>query len=79
MNIVYVSYNIYHNRIDIRFFDGNTLCLDCGKVEEKLRLPHASQNSLDALAIDDPMQYAVMAIEGCMQSWLDCEDDYIPS
>lgn len=77
MNILYASYNIYYNSIDIRFLDGNTLRLDCGKMEEKLRLTPASQNSLDALAIDDPMQYAVMAIEGSMQSWVDCEDNFL--
>lgn len=38
MNIVFASYNIYHISIDFRFFDDNTLQLDCGKVEEGLRL-----------------------------------------
>ena len=34
-----------------------------------------SQGSLDALAIDDPMEYVRLALDNEMQVWVDTMDD----
>lgn len=72
MRVVYARYNAKYNSIDVTTFQGHVLKLDCGKVEERLRLIPGGQCELNALAIDAPLRYAVMALEGSMQSWVDC-------
>lgn len=62
MNIVHAEYNKYHNTIDINYYEGYILWIDCGKAEENLITTPNSQRMLDALAIDDPIEYAVCAL-----------------
>lgn len=33
-----------------------------------------SENALNALAIDDPLEYARLYLEGNMRMWIDAED-----
>lgn len=49
--------------------------LDCWVIESSLRLTPGSQCSVNALAIDNPLQYVTMYLEGSFQSWIDCEDN----
>ena len=58
MNIVQSEYNKYHNTIDINYYNGYILRIDCGKTEDGLITTPNSQRMLDALAIDDPLEYA---------------------
>ena len=62
MRAVYARYNAKYNSIDVSTFQGYIMRLDCGKVEERLRLTPGGQCELNALAIDKPLQYAVMAL-----------------
>ena len=41
------------------------------KAENGLRTTPCSQNSLNALAIDEPLEYARLALVGEMQAWVD--------
>ena len=41
---------------------------------ESLRTTPCSQNSLNALAIDEPLEYARLALDGEMQAWVDAID-----
>ena len=36
MNIVHAEYNKYHNIIDINYYNGYILRIDCGKAEDGL-------------------------------------------
>ena len=63
MRAVYARYNAEYNSIDVTTFQGYVLRLNCGKVEERLRLTPGGQCELNALAIDKPLQYAVMVLE----------------
>ena len=72
MRAVYARYNAEYNSIDVTTFQGYVLRLDCGKVEGRLRLTPGGQCELNALAIDEPLQYVVMALEESIQSWVDC-------
>ena len=74
MNIIYADYNIYHNSIDIATSAGYILRLDCGRAEEGLRTTPYSECALNALAIDEPLEYARLYLEGNMQMWIDAED-----
>ncbi|MDO5403034.1 MAG: DUF6061 family protein [Eubacteriales bacterium] len=39
-----------------------------------LRTTPCSQGALDALAIDEPLEYARLALNGELQMWVDAED-----
>ena len=58
MNIIYADYNIYHNSIDICTYAGYILRIDCAKAEEGLKTTPNSECALNALAIDNPLEYA---------------------
>ena len=74
MNIIYAEYNIYHNSIDIYTYAEYILRIDCAKAEEGLKTTPNSECSLNALAIDNPIEYARLYLDGTMQSWIDAED-----
>lgn len=65
---------MYHNSIDITTFDGYLLQIDCNKAENRLRTTLCSQCALDALAIDEPLEYARLALDGNLQMWINAED-----
>ena len=65
MNMIYATYNILHNSIDV---------YTCNKAEEGLKTTPCSECALNALAIDEPLEYARLYLEGNMQMWMDAED-----
>lgn len=50
------------------------LRIDCNKAEDGLRTTPNSQCSLNALAIDEPLEYARLYLDGTMQMWADAKD-----
>ena len=74
MRLIYASYNSSYNSIDITIFDNSLLRIDCNKAEEGIRTTPGSQCALNALAIDEPLEYARLALDGEMQMWVDAED-----
>jgi hypothetical protein len=76
MNGIYARYNEQNNCIDVTVNKaGYLLRLDCGKWEDGIKTTMNSQGRLDALAIDDPMEYARLAMDEEMQVWVDAMDD----
>ena len=71
---IYAEYNENHNSIDITTFDGYLLWIDCNKAEDGLKTTPCSQCALDALAIDEPLEYARLTLDGNLQMWVDTED-----
>ncbi len=74
INMIYATYNIHHNSIDIYTHAGYFLRIDCGKAEEGLKTTPCSECALNALAIDEPLEYVRLYLEGNMQIWIDAED-----
>ena len=74
MNTIYAEYNMYHNSIDIYTSAGYMLGIDCNKAEDGLKTTPCSQCSLNALAIDEPLEYVKLYLDGTMQMWVDAED-----
>ena len=71
MKFIYAEYNENHNSIDITTFDGYLLRIDCNKAEDGLKTTLCSQCALDALEIDDPLEYARLYLEGiCRCGWM---------
>ena len=46
----------------------------CAKAEEGLKTTPNSECALNALAIDNPLEYARLYLDGTMQMWIDAED-----
>lgn len=74
MKFIYATYNQRCNSIDITTFDNMLLRIDCNKAEDGLKTTTNSQCALNALAIDNPMEYARLALTGEMQDWVNVED-----
>jgi len=74
MKLIYATYNQYCNSIDITTFDNMILRIDCNKAEAGLKTTPNSQCALNALAIDNPVEYARLALAGELQAWVDAED-----
>ena len=74
MNTIYAEYNMYHNSIDIYTSAGYMLRIDCNKAEDGLKTTPCSQCQLNALAIDEPLEYVKLYLDGTMQMWVNAED-----
>ncbi len=74
MRLIYAEYNPLTNSIDITTFDNYILRIDCNKAEDGLKTTLCSQNALNALAIDEPLEYARLALDEEMQTWVDAID-----
>lgn len=64
------------NSIDITTFDNYILRIDCSKAEDGLKATLCSQNALNALAIDEPLEYARLAFDGEMKAWVNAIDSF---
>ena len=60
--------------IGLTTFDEYLLRIDCNKAEDGLKTTPCSQCALDTLAIDEPLEYARLALDGNLQMWIDAED-----
>ena len=45
------------------------LRIDCNKAEDGIKTTPCSQCALNALAIDEPLEYAKLYLDGTMQIW----------
>lgn len=73
MKLIHARYNMYHNSIDISTFDGYILQINCNKAEEGLKTTAWTDHVLNALAIDNPLEYARLYLNNEMQSFIDAE------
>lgn len=78
MKLILAEYNPMHNSIDINYYNGYILRIDCDQAESGIRTTPNSQRYLNALAIDNPLEYARLALNGEMQAWVDAEDSFEP-
>lgn len=73
MNMIHAEYNPKCNSIDINHYEGYIIRIDCNRAEEGLKITPGHEGILDALAIDNPLEYVVMYLEGSMQNFVDLE------
>lgn len=74
MRLIYADYNPQTNSIDVTTFENYMLRIDCNMAEDGLKTTSCSQNALNALAIDEPLEYVRLALDGEMQVWVDAVD-----
>lgn len=76
MRMIRGFYNEQENTVDIILYNTDMIIrLDCGKWETNLCTSPNSQRRMDALAIENPIEYARLMLSGEMQTWLDTWDD----
>ena len=64
----------WFNEHNICTYAGYIPRIDCAKAEEGLKTTPNSECALNALAIDNPVKYARLYLDGTMQMWIDAED-----
>ena len=52
------------------------LHIDCWEAEKNLKTTPRLDCALNALAIDEPLAYARLYLDGTMQMWVDAEDSF---
>ena len=73
MRTIFAKYNPQRNSIDVYTSAGYMLRIDCWKAEKNLKITPGSDCVLNALAIDKPVEYAKLYLDGTMQIWVDAE------
>ena len=74
MRTIFAEYNPHRNSIDVYTSAGYMLRIDCQEAEKDLKTTPGSVCSLNVLAIDEPLEYAKLYLDGTMQIWVDAED-----
>ena len=74
MRTIFAEYNPKRNSIDVYTSAGYMLRIDCLEAEKNLKTTPGSDCALNALAIDDPLEYARLYLYGNLQMWVDAED-----
>ena len=59
---------------DVYTSAGYMLRIDCWKAEKNLKTTYGSECALTSLAVDEPLEYARLYLEGNLQMWVDAED-----
>ncbi|MCQ4927846.1 DUF6061 family protein, partial [Veillonella parvula] len=64
MITIYAEYNINHDSIDVYTSAGYMLRIDCWKAEKNLKTTYGSECALTSLAVDEPLEYARLYLDG---------------
>lgn len=76
MRTIFAEYNPQRNSINVYTSAGYMLRIDCQEAEKDLKTTPGSVSvcSLNVLAIDEPLEYAKLYLDGTMQIWVDADD-----
>ena len=75
MRTIFAEYNPQRNSIDIYTNVGYMLRIDCWEAEKDLKTTPGSDCAFTSLAIDEPLEYARLYLEGNLQMWVDAIPD----
>ena len=71
MRTIFAEYNPHRNSIDVYTGAGYVLCIDC---QEAGKTTPGSDCALPSLAVDEPLEYARLYLDGNLQMRTDAED-----
>ena len=74
MRTIFAEYNPQRNSVDVYTSASYMLRIDCWGAEKNLKTTPSSDCALNALAIDEPLEYVRLYLDGNMQMWVDAED-----
>ena len=64
MRTIFAEYNPHRNSIDVYTNAGYMLRIDCWEAEKNLKTTPGSDCALNTLAIDEPLEYARLYLDG---------------
>ncbi len=79
MRTIFAEYNPQRNSIDVYTSAGYMLRIDCWEAEKNLKTTPGSDCALNAFAIDEPLEYARLCLNGNLQMWIYTEDFLLKS
>ena len=62
MRTIFAEYNLHRNSIDVYTSAGYMLRIDCWEAEKNLKTTPRLDCELNALAIDEPLEYAAIML-----------------
>ena len=68
MRTIFAEYTPKRNSIDVYTSVGYMLRIDCWEAEKNLKTTPGSDCALNALAIDEPLEYAKLYLDGNLQA-----------
>ena len=74
MRTIFAEYNPQRNSVDVYTSASYMLRIDCWEAEKNLKTTPGSDCALNALAIDEPLEYVRLYLDGNMQMQVDAED-----
>ena len=74
MRTIFAEYNPQRNSVDVYTSASYMLRIDCWESRKNLKTTPSSDCALNALAIDEPLEYVRLYLDGNMQMWVDAED-----
>ena len=74
MRTIFAEYNPQRNSVDVYTSASYMLRIDCWEAEKNLKTTPSSDCALNAPAIDEPLEYVRLYLDGNMQMWVDAED-----
>ena len=74
MRTIFAEYNPHRNSIDVYTSAGYMLRIDCQEAEKNLKTTPGSDCALTSLAVDEPLEYARLYLDGNLQMWVNAED-----
>ena len=74
MRTIFAEYNPQRNSVDVYTSASYMLRIDCWEAEKNLKTTPGSDCALNALAIDERLEYVRLYLDGNMQMWVDAED-----
>ena len=77
MRTIYAEYNINHDSIDVYTSAGYMLRIDCWEAEKDLKTTYGSECALTSLAVDEPLEYARLYLDGNLLDVSVCQSVYI--
>lgn len=66
MRTIFAEYNHKHNSIDVYTSVGYMLRIDCQEAEKDLKTTPGSDCALNPLAIDEPLEYVRLYLDGIL-------------
>ncbi|MBT9773225.1 DUF6061 family protein [Coprococcus catus] len=74
MRTIFAEYNPQHNSIDVYTSAGYMFRIDCWEAEKNLKTTPVSDCALNALALNQPLEYARLYLDENLQMWVNAED-----
>lgn len=68
IKLIHAEYNPMHNSININHYDGYILLIDYNQAETRIHTTPHSQHCLNALTINNLLEYTRLVLDGKMQT-----------